>query len=105
MTSKTISVLFIMTVLMTSATVTSVELIPSADALKSNGNPLTKVGSAGSAVCGDKLCSEVESKTSMTTSKKQPNLSSTNIPIDIPLTKGYANGHEIYYVSTEASVE
>ena len=104
MTSKTISVLFIMTVLMTSATATSVELIPNADALKSKGNPLTKVGSSGSAVCGDRLCSEIGSETSMTT-KKQPNLSSTNVPLDIPLTKGYVDGNEVFYISTEASVE
>ena len=38
MTNKTISVLFIMAVLMTSATATSVELIPNADALKSKGS-------------------------------------------------------------------
>ncbi len=112
MTNKTISVLFIMAVLMTSATATSVELIPNADALKSKGsNTPGRVGvdSYGSAnnniVCGDRLCSEVESKSSMTSSKKQPTLSNTNLPLDIPLTKGYANGEEIFYISTEASVE
>ena len=60
MTNKTIPILFIMTVLMTSATTASMDLIPSADALKSEGNPLLKVGSSGSQVCGDKLCSEVD---------------------------------------------
>ena len=105
MTNKTISVLFIMAVLMTSATVASVDLIPNAEALKSNGNRLTQYGSVNSVVCGDRLCSEVESKSSMTSSKKQPTLSNTNLPLDIPLTRGYANGEEIFYISTEASVE
>ncbi len=105
MTNKTISVLFIMTVLMTSATVTSVELIPNAEALKSDGNRLAQYGSANSVVCGDRLCSEVESQSSMTSSKKQPTLPNINLPIDIPLTKGYVNGGEVFYISTEASVE
>jgi len=105
MTNKTISILFMMTVLMTSATVASVELIPDAEALKSTGNFLTKTGSAGSPVCGNKLCSEVESKDSMTMTKKQPHLSQTNLALDIPLTMGYANGNEVFYISTEASVE
>ncbi len=105
MTNKTISVLFIMAVLMTSATVASVDLIPNAEALKSNGNRLTQYGSVNSVVCGDRLCSEVESKSSMTSSKKQPTLSNTNLPLDIPLTRGYVNGEEVFYISTEASVE
>ena len=105
MTNKTIPILFVMTVLMTSATAASFEIIPNVDALKSNGNPLTKVGSAGSPVCGDRLCGEVELQSSIPVSKKQPNLSDTNLPVDIPLTMGYANGHEIFYISTEASVE
>ena len=95
MTNKTISVLFIMTVLMTSAAATSVDLIPNAEALKSAGNPLTKVGSAGSVVCGDKLCSEVKSQSSMTKSKMQPHLSDVNLPLDIPLTMGYVDGNEV----------
>ena len=105
MTNNTISVLFIMTVLMTSATAASVELIPNADALKSMGNPLLRTGSAGSVVCGDRLCSEVRSESSTETVQKQPDLSPTNVPIDIPLTMGYVNGHEVFYISTEASVE
>ena len=99
-----------MTVLMTSATAASVDLIPNADALKSKGeNTPGRVGinSYGSAnnniVCGDRLCSEPEP--SMTSSKKQPTLSNTNVPLDIPLTRGYANGEEVFYISTEASVE
>ena len=106
MTNKTISILFVMTVLMTSATAASFEVIPNAEALKSSGNPLTKVGSAGSPVCGDRLCGEVELQSNDTPiSKKQPHLSNTSVPLDIPLTMGYANGHEIFYISTEASVE
>lgn len=105
MTNKTILVLFIMTVLMTSATATSVELIPNAEVLKNDGNPLTMVGSAGSVVCGDKLCSEVKSQSSMTKSKMQPSLSDVNLPLDIPLTMVYVDGNEVFYISTEASVE
>ena len=106
MTNKTISILFIMTVLMTSATAASFDLIPNAEALKSKGNPLTKVGSAGSPVCGDRLCGEVELQSnSDSVPKKQPHLSDTNLPVDIPLTMGYVDGHEVFYVSTEASVK
>ena len=104
MTYKTISVLFVMTVLMTSATAISVDLIPNAEALKSIGNPILKTGSANSLVCGDRLCSEVGMEPTVTVSQKQPNLSPTNLPLDIPLTMGYANGEEIFYISTEASV-
>ncbi|MGI9567622.1 MAG: DUF7482 domain-containing protein, partial [Nitrosopumilus sp.] len=119
MTSKkTIPILFIMTVLMTSATMASVEIIPSAEAVKSKGTSLPKTGSAGSPVCGDRLCGEVklesgdedhtskmQQQQASSTSMKQPHLPDTNLPIDIPLTKGYANGNEIFYISTEASVE
>ena len=101
-----------MAVLMTSATATSVDLIPNADALKSKGdNTPGRVGinSYGSAnngiVCGDRLCSEPESKSSTTSSKKQPTLANTNVSLDIPLTRGYVNGEEVFYISTEASVE
>lgn len=31
------------------------------------------------------------------------NLTATNLPVRIPLTRGYENGHEIFYISTEAS--
>lgn len=31
------------------------------------------------------------------------NLTRTNIPVTLPLTPGYANGHEVFYISTEAS--
>lgn len=106
MTNKTLSILFVMTVLMTSATAASFEVIPNAEALKSSGNPLTKVGSSGSPVCGDRLCGEVELQSNdISISKKQPHLSDTNVALDIPLTMGYVDGHEIFYISTEASVE
>ena len=62
-----------MTVLMTSATAVSVDLIPDAEALKSQGsNTPGRVGanSYGSAnagiVCGDRLCSEVVPEISTT---------------------------------------
>jgi hypothetical protein len=32
-------------------------------------------------------------------------LASTNVPIDIPLQKGYENGNEIYFIATDASDE
>ncbi|WP_316506257.1 DUF7482 domain-containing protein [Nitrosopumilus sp.] len=120
MTSKkTIPILFIMTVLMTSATMASVEIIPSAEAVKSKGTSLPKTGSVGSPVCGDRLCGEVklesgdedhtskmqQQQASSASMKQQPHLPDTNLPIDIPLTKGYANGNEIFYISTEASIE
>ena len=114
MTNKTIPILFIMTVLMTSATAASVDLIPDAEALKSQGsNTPGRVGanSYGSAnagiVCGDRLCSEVvpEISTTTTQSMKQPHLSNASVALDIPLTMGYANGNEVFYISTEASVE
>ena len=31
------------------------------------------------------------------------NLTKTNVPVTIPLTRGYVNGFEVYYISTEAS--
>ena len=103
-----------MTVLMTSATAASVDLIPDAEALKSQGsNAPGRVGanSYGSAnngiVCGDRLCSEVvpEISTTTTQSMKQPHLSNASVSLDIPLTMGYASGNEVFYISTEASVE
>ena len=43
--------------------------------------------------------------TMMDEPKMQPHLPDVNLPINIPLTKGYVNGNEIFYISTEASVE
>ncbi|MDQ3872516.1 MAG: hypothetical protein M3258_02775 [Thermoproteota archaeon] len=34
---------------------------------------------------------------------KEQNLTKTNVPVTLPLTPGYANGHEVFYISTEAS--
>jgi len=31
------------------------------------------------------------------------NLTKTNVPITLPLTKGYVNGFEVFYISTEDS--
>jgi hypothetical protein len=39
----------------------------------------------------------------MSTSMMEQNLAKTNIPVSIPLTRGYENGSEIFYISTEAS--
>ncbi len=33
----------------------------------------------------------------------EQNLTDTSIPVTLPLTPGYANGHEVFYISTEAS--
>ena len=38
----------------------TLEIIPQIDAAKSQGNPMLRTGSAGSPVCGDRLCSEKE---------------------------------------------
>ncbi|MDQ3848902.1 MAG: hypothetical protein M3261_08105, partial [Thermoproteota archaeon] len=34
---------------------------------------------------------------------KEQNLTKTSLPVTLPLTPGYANGHEVFYISTEAS--
>jgi hypothetical protein len=34
---------------------------------------------------------------------EQQNLTRTSIPVTLPLTQGYANGHDVFYISTEAS--
>ena len=31
------------------------------------------------------------------------NLTKTNVPVTLPLTRGYVNGFEVFYISTEAS--
>ena len=36
---------------------------------------------------------------------KMQNLTNTNIPLQIPLTMGYADGNPVYYISTEASAK
>jgi len=104
MTNKILPILFIMTVLITSTTAASMELIPTAEAVPGQGVPLLKIGSAGSPVCGDRLCSEIEPESSSVEIMMQ-DLSDTNLPITIPLTMGYVNGNEVFYISTEASVE
>ncbi len=58
MTKTILSILFISVILITGAIAASVDLTQFAEATKSKGNPHTKVGSAGSVVCGDRLCSE-----------------------------------------------
>ena len=34
---------------------------------------------------------------------KRQNLTKTSVPVILPHTPGYANGHEVFYISTEAS--
>jgi hypothetical protein len=34
---------------------------------------------------------------------KVHNLTNTNVPVTLPLIKGYVNGHEVFYITTEAS--
>jgi len=58
MTKTTLSILFISAILITGAIAASVDLTQFAEAAKGKGVPLLKVGSAGSVVCGDRLCSE-----------------------------------------------
>ena len=67
MTKTILSILFISAVLITGAIAASVDLTQFADALKSKGKPIAVVGSAGSPVCGDRLCSEVGGETVMPT--------------------------------------
>ena len=55
-----LTVVFSIALLLTVTVVASVDFIPTADAIKSKGTTAQKYGSAGSQVCGDKLCSEVE---------------------------------------------
>jgi hypothetical protein len=33
----------------------------------------------------------------------EQNLTKTSVPVTLPLTQGYANGHQVFYISTEAS--
>ena len=64
MTRKILTVLFLTTILMTSAIAVSIELLPQADAMKSAGTKSNQFGSATKTkVCGDKLCSETGGKT------------------------------------------
>ena len=59
MTKTILSVLFLSTILVTSALTTSTFMIEEADAYKSKGTPGWKYGSAtAKIVCGDRLCSE-----------------------------------------------
>jgi len=58
MTKTKLSILFISAILITGAIAASVDLTQFAEATKGKGVPLLKVGSSGSVVCGDRLCSE-----------------------------------------------
>jgi len=63
MTKATLSILFISAILITGAIASSVDLTQFAEATVGKGVSHTKVGSAGSVVCGDRLCSEVGGRT------------------------------------------
>jgi len=67
MTKTILSILFISAILITGAIAASVDLTQFAEATKGKGVPLLKYGSAGSVVCGDRLCSEVSGVTVMPT--------------------------------------
>lgn len=45
-----------------------------------------------------------EETTSRATELKQ-HLSNSNVPVTLPLIKGYVKGHEVFYITTEASVK
>ena len=57
MTKAILSILFISAILITGAIAASVDLTQFAEAAVGKGVLHTKVGSAGSVVCGDRLCS------------------------------------------------
>ena len=61
MTNKiTFAALFMISVLLLGTMATPMNILPSAEALKGQGVPSAKYGSATkNQVCGDKLCSEV----------------------------------------------
>ena len=58
MTKTVLSVLVLTGILLTATIVAAVDFMQPAEAIKSKGTKLTRVGSAGSPVCGDRLCSE-----------------------------------------------
>jgi len=58
MTKTILSVLLLTGILFTASIVAAVDLMQPAEAIKSKGTKLTRTGSAGSVVCGDRLCSE-----------------------------------------------
>ncbi len=58
MTKTILSILFISAILITGAIAASVDLTQFAEAAAGKGVPLLRVGSVGSVVCGDRLCSE-----------------------------------------------
>ena len=67
MTKTILSTLFLSAILITGAIAASVDLTQFAEAGPGQGVPLLRVGSAGSVVCGDRLCSEVGGETVMPT--------------------------------------
>ncbi len=68
-------------------------------------NPIYGTLSAGSRSMMMEMGSMTHENNNMMTGggMMQQNLTRTNIPVTLPLTPGYANGHSVFYISTEAS--
>ena len=59
MTKTVLSAVFMATILLTTAIVATVDIVPTAEAYKSQGTSNPKTGSGHGLVCGDRLCSEL----------------------------------------------
>lgn len=96
MTRKILTVLFLTTILMTSAIAVSIELLPQADAIKSAGTTNNQFGSATKTkVCGDKLCSETGGKTKTpSVPKKEVTPSEPEVTPSAPVTEKMAPSME-----------
>ena len=103
MTRKILTVLFLTTILMTSAIAVSIELLPHADATKSAGKFTQQYGMATKGkVCGDKLCSATGGKTTTPGVPKQvtPTVPKQTTP-SAPSTEKMAPSTEKMAPSTE----
>jgi hypothetical protein len=47
--------------------------------------------------------SHINDQTSASPQTAVQNLTKANVPVTLPLTRGYVNGFEVFYISTEAS--
>jgi len=102
MTRKILTVLFLTTILMTSAIAVSIELLPQADATKSSGSPNNQFGSATKhKVCGDKLCSQTGGKTVTPSVPKEVTPSAPSEEKMAPSTEKMAPSTEKMAPSTE----
>ena len=75
--NKQLTVVFSMAILLTVTITSPIDLIQTADAVKSKGKSLTEVGSAK--VCGDRLCSAIPSDERKPTTKNPTRTTLTNI--------------------------